>query len=442
VFGRKFFKSRKGMILAAMQHRSSMIETLEDRRLLSASVHHAHAVHHAAKHTHAARTASVAASVLQASTNSKSSNSSSSSNTTSSEAAGILLDTIEFNQTPAAVQTALKSLAASDSLAAPTSSQTVYLSNSDGIETYSLVYTSSGTVTRLTVDQNGKSVTAPTDSTTTWATLSGTGTGSDAAAAAEISKIATALALTAPTSTTTVNVGTASNGAVTYSVRLISSSSSSSGSSSSSSSDYFGDGGTTISVDASGNPVGRQELPFSVLPIAIQNGINAHVPAGAAALSSTSTQTVDVRTANGETFYSTNFTVGGTTTTVTVDSTGVLATLPTTTTTTYSALETSDAAAAMEIQTLATANGAGTVSGSQVVTVYNEGNGTTIYSVSLTATNSVTSNAITLTISVDQAGNPTVPPGQDHHGECGAGGGSSDGETDATGDFGRRGHGF
>jgi hypothetical protein len=343
----------------------------------------------------------------------------------------VLLDTIQFSQAPSAVQSGLKSLASAQSLAAPTSSQTVYLGNSDGIETYSLVYSSSGSVTRLTVDQNGKTVTAPTQSTTTWSTLSGSGTGSDAAAAAEITKIATALGLTAPTSTTTVYVSTASDGTVTYSVRL---SDSLSSSSSSSSSDYQDWGGRMISVDANGNPVGRQELPFSVLSTPIQNGINAHLPSGATALSSTSTQTVDVQTENGKTFYSTTFNVSGVTTTVTVDSTGALATLPTTSTTTYSALKSSDSVAATELQTLATANGAGTIGDSQSVTVYDEGNGTTIYSVTVAGTSS-SGGSITLTISVDQAGNPTVPP---RHGQGGCGGaGAEDGESagDSSGDL-------
>lgn len=440
MFGRRFFRSRKGLILSAIQRHSPSIETLEDRRLLSATVHHAHAVHHAAKHAQAARAASVAASVLQtiaSPSSSSSSSSTSSTSTSSSDSDGILVDTIQFSETPAAVQTGLKKLASSDDLAAPTASQTVYLGNVNGIETYSLAYTSSGSVTRLTVDQNGQSVTAPTQSTTTWGTLSGSGMGSNAAAAAEITKIATALGLTAPTSTTTVYVSTDANGIVTYSVRLNSSSSSSS-----SSSDAY-DGQTTISVDANGNPVGRQDLPFSVLPAPIQNGINDHLPSGATALASTSTQTVNVRTTNGTTFYSTSFTVSGVTSTVTVDSTGALATVPSTTTTTFASLESSDSAAASGLQTLATENGAGTISSSQIITVYNEGNGTTIYSVTLSATSSSTGRTLTLTISVDQAGNPTVPPSQDHGGCDGIGGGGADdgsGQTDASGDFGRRGN--
>jgi hypothetical protein len=154
-----------------------------------------------------------------------------------------------------------------------------------------------------------------------------------------------------------------------------------------------------------------------------------------------------VRTENGKTFYSTTFNVSGVSSTVTVDAAGALATLPSTTTTTYADLESSDSAAASELQTLATSNGAGAISSSQIVTVYNEGNGTTIYSVTLSATSSM-GNAITLTISVDQAGNPTVPSGEGHGGGCDgagtAGGGADDssGQTDASGDFGRRGSWF
>src|SRR6185437_14133696 len=139
---------------------------------------------------------------------------------------------LQFSQVPTAVQTGLTKLASTDNLAAPTSSTTVYLGNSNGIETYTLRYTSSGTQTSIMVDPNGNAVTQPVESTTTWATLSGTGTGSNAKAAAEITAIATALGLSAPTSTTTVNVSTASDGTISYKVRLTPASSSSSSSTS------------------------------------------------------------------------------------------------------------------------------------------------------------------------------------------------------------------
>ena len=415
----------------------NLIETLEGRWLLSASAahhavhahvaHHAVAIKHAVQHAKTTRTTAAARSTTRTISASASASASTSTTTSATGATtgtdsdvdgeGQILSTIQFSQAPAAVQSGLKSLASADSLAAPTSTQTVYLGNSNGVETYSLHYTSSGTTTRITVDQKGKPVTQPTETTTTWAMFSGTGAGSNSKAAAEITAIASALGLTAPTASTAVSVSTASNGAVTYSVRL--------DSSSASTANDYEDHGRAISVDASGNPVGDQYLPFSVMPAAVQGGINSHLPAGASALSSTSTQTVHVLTANGFTLYSTTFSSSGTSSTVTVDSTGALATLPTTTTIQFSTLP---SVVQTALQTLATANGvSAAIAASQSVVAYNEGNGTTIYSVTLSATNSSTSQTFNLTISVDQAGNPTVPPGNEGHGGCGGNGGSGDG---------------
>jgi hypothetical protein len=80
------------------------------------------------------------------------------------------------------------------------------------------------------------------------------------------------------------------------------------------------------------------------------------------------------------------------------------------------------------LQTLATADGVtGTISATQSVSAYNEGNGITIYTVTLSAT---TANGThNITVSVDQSGNPTTPPGD--------GGGKHGGEF--GGDFGGRG---
>ena len=134
-------------------------------------------------------------------------------------------------------------------------------------------------------------MTDPTRSTTTWGTLSGTGAGSNAAAAAEINAIVTALGLTVPTATTTINVLTASDGTAKYTIHLAKSSSSgTSVTSTGSTSEWEIYDDTSITVDSNGNPVGHQELPFSVLPGTIQNGINAHLPSGATALASTSAQ--------------------------------------------------------------------------------------------------------------------------------------------------------
>jgi hypothetical protein len=422
---------------------ASLIESLEDRRLLSVAHHavqaqSAHAKHHAK--AAAAITAALKASSTTATTSSIAASATTTSSISSSDSSSTqdfeaqVLDKIQFGQTPSAVQTGLKALVSTDGLTAPTSTDTVYLGNQDGIETYSLVITSAGTTTRLTVDPSGAPVTDPVKSITTWATLNGTGTGSNSAAAAEISKIVTALGLTAPTDTTTVDVLTASDGTATYSIRLAKSSSSGSAST-----DWQAYDETTVSVNSDGVPVGHEELPFSVLPGAIQDGINNNLPTGATALDATSTQTVDVLTANGKTFFTTSFTTSGTTTKVTVDATGALATLPGTTTADFSTIP---AAAQTAIKALATANGVTTaIADTQSVTVYDEGNGTTIYSVSLTATDSTTSSTFTLTISVDQAGNPTVPPNHGH-GECGGGGHDDDGSGDSidglSGGFGRR----
>lgn len=332
---------------------------------------------------------------------------------------GHVLSTIPFSQAPTTVQNGLTNLADTDHLTAPTATDTVHLGNHNGVETYSLLITSTGTQTDITVDQNGNPVTQPTLTTTTFGTLSGTGPGSDAAAAAEITAVASALGLTAPASTDTVNVSTTAGGAVTYSIHLTRSTTSTT--TTADDHDLFENHGETISVDANGNPVGTQELPFSAMPTKIQNGINAHLPTGATALATTSTQSVQVLTIDGTTYYSTTFDTSGTQTTVTVDAAGDLASLPSSSTADFSTIP---AAAQTELQTLATANGvAGTIAGTQTVNVFNEGNGTTIYSVSLSATNSTTSQTYMLTISVDQAGNPTVPPQNfgSGPGDCGGG---------------------
>jgi len=82
--------------------------------------------------------------------------------------------------------------------------------------------------------------------------------------------------------------------------------------------------------------VGDATLPFSVLPAAIQTGLNNARPTGADAVDAASTGDVRVRTANGVTTYSYTFTVSGVTTTVTVDSSGALHSLPGTSTAVYS----------------------------------------------------------------------------------------------------------
>lgn len=451
----KFWRS-SGNSSASPRRKScdQLIEALEDRTLLSATG--SHALHTALKHATKVHTATVKPAKVThvkaaksskhhksgATPNIVASNAASSTSTTPSTGSttiepifgdrGQVLNTIPFSEAPTAVQNGLTSLASTDHLTAPTATDTVHLGNRNGVETYSLLITSTGTQTDITVDQNGNPVTQPTLTTTTFGTLSGTGNGSDAAAAAEIAAIASALGLTAPASTDTVNVSTTAGGAVTYSIHLTRSTTSTT--TTTDDHDLFENHGETISVDASGNPVGTQELPFSAMPTKIQNGINAHLPTGATALATTSTQSVRVLTIDGTTYYSTTFDTSGTQTTVTVDAAGDLASLPSSSTADFSTIP---AAAQTELQTLATANGvSGTIAGTQTVNIFNEGNGTTIYSVSLSATNSTTSQAYMLTISVDQAGNPTVPPQNFGSGPGDCGGGFAGGGFDGSFGFG------
>ena len=114
--------------------------------------------------------------------------------------------------------------------------------------------------------------------------LSGTGAGSDTAASDEITKIAAALGLTVPASDSPVRVVT-NDGKTTYSVALTYASTTTGRHAHS----------ALITVDAAGNPAGRENLPFSVLPTAIQDGLNNGAPAGATKLATDSTQQVAVR---------------------------------------------------------------------------------------------------------------------------------------------------
>ncbi len=309
--------------------------------------------------------------------------------------------TIAFSLAPAAVQTGLDALATTDGLADPTATTKVALGNTGGVETYTVTLTATGTVSRLTVDAAGDPVTAPTQTTTTFANL-------PAAASAEVTAIATAKGLTAPASTDTVNVSTTSAGAVTYSVGLASTDTSD---------DAFPHD-VNVQVDASGNPVGDQELPFSVFSTAVQAALNAGAPTGATALAATATQAVDVRTSDGITTYSTTFTVTGTTTTVTVNAAGAAVTAASHTTADFSAIPT---AAQTELQTLAVAEGySGTIPTTQTVTVYiATGGSPVLYAVTLsvTDTSTTTSTGSTgthdQTFVVDASGNPTtLPEGQ------------------------------
>jgi hypothetical protein len=248
----------------------------------------------------------------------------------------------------------------------------------------------------LTVDSSGNPVTAPTNGSTTFGAITNT------AITTEFDTIATALGLTAPKSSATVRVSTPSGSTVSdYTLRL-----------GSSSGNFWG--GRSVTVDSNGDPVGNQILPFSVFSATIQGGLNTNRPSGATALAATSTQNVRVQTLDGIVSYSTTFTTTGTRTTVTVNAAGQLTQLPSHTTADF---DTIPAKTQTEIQTLATADGvSGTISTTQKVQVYNEANGTTIYSVTLQATktgqNSGQTYTVNLTIAADQNGNPTVPPNQ------------------------------
>jgi hypothetical protein len=202
-----------------------------------------------------------------------------------------------------------------------------------------------------------------------------------------------------------VDVSTPASGPAVYTVHL-----SSSTSTTTTTTGKPAGRGVAISVDANGLPVGNQQVPLGTLPTAIQNGLTSHAPSGATAL--TSSSLVGVRTLNGVTTYSVTYTVSGTSTTVTVDTAGALHGLPTTSSIVFSSIP---AATQAELQALATADGvSGTISSTQTVTAYDEANGTTVYSISLTATGtdgSGNSYTYPITLSADQAGNPTIPPG-------------------------------
>lgn len=336
------------------------------------------------------------------------------------------LNSIEFSQAPAAVQTGLESLATTDRLTPPTSTstQTVFLGNRNGVETYTIDINGTGTQSVLTVDQNGNPVTAPTNGTTTEGVL-------PAAVMTEASAIATALNLTVPTSTANVQVSTPAGGTSVYTIRLTASTTSTSS--------RFG--GRTVSIDANGNPVGNQNLPFDAIPAAIQTALNNNRPSGATALATTSPQNVSIRTNSGITTYSTRFTTTGTSTTVTVNAAGALASLPSHSTTTFSALS---SVVQTAINALAADNGVtGTIAGTQTVQVYDEANGTTIYSINVNGSKTgFGGGAFTynLTISVDQNGNPTTLPNNGGDFDSSFGGFTGASLFSGAGFFGRRRH--
>jgi hypothetical protein len=383
--GGYFFFREYGMFTRKKSRLLQLLEGLEERALLSAS-HHAAVAKHVVKasSTGSAKTALVS--------------STSSGSTASSKAnryagpGGVNGGTILFSQASTAIQNGLDALATTDGVTAPASTATIYLGNSNGVETYTVNVPSTGKVTKLTVDATGAAVTTPTSTSSTFGAIS------NSAVTNEIAAIASAIGATAPTSTSVVTVTTASSGAVTYTIALSSSTSAS------------GWGHVTVvTVDSSGNPVGNARLPLSVFSTAIQNGLTSNAPSGSTTL--TSTSPVTVQTLNGVTTYSATYTSTGTRTTVTVDATGALANLPSMTLTTFGVIP---AAAQTELQTLATVDGvSGTIASTQAVSAYNEANGTMVYTVRLSATATTSSGATytyPVTLSVDENGNPTVLP--------------------------------
>jgi uncharacterized membrane protein YgcG len=331
-------------------------------------------------------------------------------------------ETIEFSQAPSAVQSGLDKLATTDSVTAPAATSTIRLGNVWGIEIYSYDAASTGTDSVLTVDVNGNPVTAATHTATTFGAIT------NAAVTNEINAIATALDLTAATSTTSVDVLTASDGSAVYSVALAPASTTDT--------DHLRN--SLISVDGNGNPVGHEQVPLSVLSTAIQTGLTKNAPTSATALAGTSL--IDVNTIEGATLYTAHYSSTGTQTTVTVDQSGALTSLPSIVQTTFGAIPT---AAQTELQTLATADGfTGTIDSTLAVTESIEVNGTIIYTIHLPITStsdSSTTQDTTITLSVDAQGNPTVPPGLGGIGRFGPpfggdnGGGGGSGYSSSSG---------
>ena len=310
---------------------------------------------------------------------------------------------IDFSAAPAAVQTGLNALASTDNAAAPADTDTVFLGNSNGIETYSIKVTGTGTVSKLTVDVAGAPVTPAARAAATYADV-------PAATSAEVAKIADALGLTTPASTDDVVVVTPASGAATYTVRLTAPDSTTATDSADAESffhrvrDFFR--GRTVTVDADGKPAGNQQLPAAAFSSAVIDGLNAGAPGGATPLAADSTTPVSVRTANGVTTYSAVFTATGTRTTATVLPDGSAAALPTRSSVAFSDVP---SAAATELQSLVADKGGDTIAADAKVTAFDEANGTVIYTLNTTYTTTAGRTRF-LTVSSDQDGNATVPP--------------------------------
>jgi hypothetical protein len=286
----------------------ALLETLENRRLLSTSLYHQNkyvasaapsAVTADAKVVKAATTTTT---TTTTSTDSNGQGDCSGTGTSSSTTTYSALQTSD-----AAAATELQKLATADGQTiAATQSVSVRQINSTTTY-YSVVLTpSAGTEIKLTTDQDGNPVTAPTSSQTTFGDTS-----IPAAAKAEITSLAAALNATAPVSADAVTVNTA-DGLTTYTISLAPASTSTSTQN------------IRITVDAAGNPAGNMTIPFSALPSTISAGLTALATADSTTIPAT--QSVFVRTSGGVTTYTVDLNTSGQSLQLTVGTTGAAAT--------------------------------------------------------------------------------------------------------------------
>jgi hypothetical protein len=280
-----------------------VLEALEDRRLLSATVHHHH------KHVASASSSAVTASAkaTKASTASTTTTTGDSDGDCSGSGTSDTTTYSALQSSDAAAATELQTLATADGQTIA-GTQTVYVRQVNSSTTYYTVdlTPSTGTVIKLTSDQAGNPVTSPTSTQTTFGDSS-----IPAAATAEITSLASVLNATAPVSSDAVTVNTA-DGLTTYTISLAPSSTSSS------------TGNIRITVDAAGNPAGHMTIPFSALPTTIANGLTTLATADSTTIPTT--QDVYVRTSGGVTTYTVDLNSSGQSLQLTVDTTGAAAT--------------------------------------------------------------------------------------------------------------------
>jgi hypothetical protein len=301
----KFRKSPRGRSLPKSQGEPVLLESLEDRRLLSASLHHHHKSA-AAVHTSAVTTVPkvVKATTTTTTTPTDSdgdgdgSGSGKSSNSTTYSA---------LQTSDAAAATELQTLATADGQTiAGTQSVSVHQINSTTTYYSVVLAPSAGTEIKLTTDQAGNPVVPPTSSQTTFGDSS-----IPAAATAEITSLASLLGATAPVSTDAVTVRTA-NGLTTYTISLAPSTTSTT------------TGDIRITVDAAGNPAGPMKIPFSALPAKVSAGLTTLATADSTTIPTT--QDVFIHTGGGVTTYTVDLNSSGQSLQLTVDTTGAAAT--------------------------------------------------------------------------------------------------------------------